>query len=283
MSWIRSYVPELPVPGRRCPNAESIIIHHFPAPVVDAMMHMNPVPSLCKEDISILFASIADYPSIRCCLDPPTIGDLLDRHFRKLDRLAELHGVQRVDTIDGCYIAAANFSAHQPTDHALRLARFALDAMAAAATTAMDEQRPELGPVRLRAGMHCGAVCGSVVGAHGGRKYTLLGDAVNVSSRMESHGAAGAVQCSAASAARIEAQGGGGGGGLALAARDGGVELKGRGHMAAFWLCRTAAAAATEKAAADGGSGPRLHSEAALAAAARADPGEAGNESPPGP
>ncbi len=42
--------------------------------------------------------------------------------------------------------------------------------MAAAGATALDEQRPELGSVRILAGIHCGVVCGSVVGAHGGRK-----------------------------------------------------------------------------------------------------------------
>jgi hypothetical protein len=46
----------------------------------------------------------------------------------------------------------------------------ALDALAAAGATALDEQRPELGSVRILAGIHCGVVCGSVVGAHGGRK-----------------------------------------------------------------------------------------------------------------
>ena len=115
--------------------------------------------------------------------------------------------------------------------------------------------------------MHCGAVCGSVVGALGGRKYTLLGDAVNVASRMESHGAAGAVQCSAASAAQIEAQGGGGRK-LGLVARDGGVEVKGRGHMAAFWL-HPSAAAGTEKSNTDGNArpaGPAIGSPLVLAA-----------------
>ena len=75
-----------------------------------------------------------------------------------------------------------------------------------------------------------------MVGAHGGCKHTLHGDAVNVASRMQSHGAAGAVQCSAGAAALIEAQGGIRGGGLRLTRREGGVEAKGLGRMAAFWL-----------------------------------------------
>jgi class 3 adenylate cyclase len=200
------------------------------------MMKGKPVPRVCKHEVSIFFANIVGYNRLRGSMDPANLVGTLERLFSKLDTLAEVHGVQRVDVIDGCYIAAANFSADQASDHAVRLARFALDAVAAAGTTLLDEQRPELGAVEILAGMHCGEVCGSVIGAHGGRKYTMHGDAVNVASRMESHGEAGAVQCSAASAARIEEQGGCEGGGLRLEPRDGGVDVKGRGHMAAFWL-----------------------------------------------
>jgi class 3 adenylate cyclase len=243
----------------RCFNAEAAITHHFPAPVVNAIIQGKAVDPISKPSVSIFFSDIADYSILRGSMEPATICCMLERLFSKLDKLAALHSVQRVDAIDGCYIAAANFSAHQPTDHAVRLAQFALDAMAAATTTAIDEERPELGPVRLLAGMHCGTVCGSVVGALGGRKYTLLGDAVNVASRMGSNGAAGAVQCSAASAAQIEAQGGIGRE-LELLARDGGVEVKGRGHMAACWLRRSRSAAAGQetqkKTAADGNASP---------------------------
>ena len=224
------------VSNRRCSNAKSVIIEHFPPSVAAAIMQGKTVPRVCKQDVSIFFANIVGYNSLRGSMDPATLLNMLERLFSKLDSLAEKHGVQRVDVIDGCYLAAANFSADQASDHAVRLARFALDAVAAASATALDEQRPELGAVRILAGMHCGEVCGSAVGAHGGRKYTLHGDAVNVASRMESQGAAGAVQCSAAAAARIEEQGGCAAGGLRLAARDGGVDVKGRGRMAAFWL-----------------------------------------------
>ena len=76
------------------------------------------------------------------------------------------------------------------------------------------------------------------MGAHGGRKHTLHGDAVNVASRMESHGAAGAVQCSAAAAALIEAQGGASG--LRLTEREGGVEVKSLGRVRTCWVSASA-------------------------------------------
>jgi class 3 adenylate cyclase len=230
------------VSDRQCSSAKNVIADHFPASVAAAMMEGKPAPRTCKQDVSIFFSNIVGYNSLRGSMNPATLIDMLERLFNKIDKLADAHGVQRIDIIDGCYIAAANFSADQASDHAVRLARFALDVVAAAGATALDEQRPELGSVRILAGMHCGVVCGSVVGLYGGRKYTVHGDAVNVASRMESHGAAGAVQCSAASAARIEEQSGSIMAGLRLAPRDGGVNVKGRGHMASFWLGHDACA-----------------------------------------
>ena len=73
------------------------------------------------------------------------------------------------------------------------------------------------------------------------RKHTLHGDAVNVASRMESHGAPGAVQCSAAAAALIEAQGGCSRGGLRLTQREEEVDVKGVGRMRTAWLSHSAA------------------------------------------
>ena len=124
--------------------------------------------------VSILFADVVD-TALRGSMQPVKLFDLLTRLFAKLDLLADQHAVQRVDAIDGCYIAAANFSTKQPKDHTLRLARFAVDAMAAANATLLDEGLPELGTVRLQAGLHCGAVCGCMMGTYGGRKHTPEG------------------------------------------------------------------------------------------------------------
>ena len=208
----------------------------LPGTVAAAMMRGETVKVVSMPAVSILFLHVDGYGNMRGAGMPTTVCIMLARLFGALDALAAAHGVERIDAVDGCYIAAANFSARQPADHAVRLGRFALAALAAAASISLDAEQPELGAVRLLAGMHCGAVCGSVVGAHGGRKHTLHGDAVNVASRMQSHGAAGAVQCSAGAAALIEAQGGIRGGGLRLTRREGGVVVKGLGRMAAFWL-----------------------------------------------
>jgi class 3 adenylate cyclase len=210
-------------------HAIAALTSNFPAAVASKMMRCEQPASTYKDCVSIAFLEIAGYPALRGSENPIILCSLLERLWGVLDALAAHHGVDRIDAFDGCYMAVANYSAPQPADHAVRLARFTAAAVAAADCIAADTQRP----VRLAGGMHCGAVCGSVVGAYGGRKHTLHGDAVNVASRMESHGAAGAVQCSAATAALIEAQGSGG---LRVSAREGGVEVKSLGRVCTAWV-----------------------------------------------
>ena len=50
----------------------------------------------------------------------------------------------------------------QSTDHAARIARFALGCLHAAAETPVDPADPSLGCVRIRAGFHCGPVVAQV-------------------------------------------------------------------------------------------------------------------------
>ena len=219
-------------------------------------LHVAPLSFLST---SILFADIVDYSIFRSTMTPTKLFDLLTRLFAKFDLLADYHAVQRVDAIDGCYLAATNFSTQQSQDHAFRLARFALDAMSAASATPIDEDRPNLGSVRLQVGLHCGPVCGLMMGAHGGRKYTLVGDAVNVASRMESQGAAGAVQCSETFAAELGAEFGQDfGAGLDLMRRAGVLHVRGWGPMPTYWLSWAAITGGNDPAARAGVSPPAI-------------------------
>jgi class 3 adenylate cyclase len=177
-----------------------------PPPIANAAINGKKVQPISRLSASLFFSDVVGFTTISSSLSADKVSRMLDNLFRRLDRLAYLHGVQKVDVVGDAYVAATNFTEDQPEDHAARLARFAIDAVAAAQTVPVDEEDPgQHGFLQVRAGLHSGAVTG-IVGERGALKYTLVGEAVGVASRMESSGAAGRIQCSAAMALLIREQ-----------------------------------------------------------------------------
>ena len=70
---------------------------------------------------------------------------------------------------------AADVYCLQGTDHVARVARFAVDAVAAAAKVLIDVSDPSKGTVTLRAGFDCGPAMACVVGTRA-KKFVLLGE-----------------------------------------------------------------------------------------------------------
>ena len=72
---------------------------------------------------SIFYSDIVGFTQISSKLSADKVARMLNNLFKRLDRLAYLHGVQKVDVGGDAYIAATNFTEDQPDDHAARLAR----------------------------------------------------------------------------------------------------------------------------------------------------------------
>mmetsp|Transcript_51929 Transcript_51929/g.135556 ORF Transcript_51929/g.135556 Transcript_51929/m.135556 type:complete len:561 (-) Transcript_51929:415-2097(-) len=177
--------------------------------------------------VSVFFADIVGFTSLAASMHPCEAAAMLYRLFARFDTLAKQHGVQPIDIIGDSYFAATNLNGDQSSDHAARLARFALDAVRAASETAVECGREDGGRVQVRVGLHCGPAASAWLG-----KRTLIGDTVNTASRMESTGRAGSVQCTPAMAALIAQQDPS----LSLCPRGGPVELKGMGTMGTYWV-----------------------------------------------
>jgi adenylate cyclase len=137
---------------------------------------------------SILFADVVDFTPLADRLRPTEVVNLLDHLFSHFDDLAERYGVEKIKTIGDAYMVAAGVPVPR-SDHARVMALLALDMRESMRS---QDTVGHLG-LEIRIGINSGPVVAGVIG----RKrflYDLWGDAVNMASRMESHGTPGRIQ-----------------------------------------------------------------------------------------
>ena len=144
------------------------------------------------ETLSVVFADLVGFTAAGHDLPPEEIVGFLDGLVRTFDALAEQQGVEKIKTIGDSYMAAAGFDG-RARDGAVAIGRFALAMLEANAAHA------PLGRAKLelRIGIHCGPATAGVIGDTR-LSYDVWGGAVNIASRMESHGEAGRIQVSTA-------------------------------------------------------------------------------------
>jgi adenylate cyclase len=169
-------------------KAESLLLNILPQSIAERLKAETRTIADQFNSASILFADVVDFTPLAERLPPTKVVAVLDHLFSHFDMLAERYGVEKIKTIGDCYMVAAGVPSPR-ADHAQVLARIALEMQAAMGTV---DGIGEFG-LELRVGINSGPVVAGVIG----RKrflYDLWGDAVNIASRMESHGTSGRIQ-----------------------------------------------------------------------------------------
>mmetsp|Transcript_23064 Transcript_23064/g.60239 ORF Transcript_23064/g.60239 Transcript_23064/m.60239 type:complete len:514 (+) Transcript_23064:1657-3198(+) len=131
------------------------------------------------EQVTILFADIVGFTDLSDQLPPSEVMTLLGGLYKEYDQRAVELGLYTVDTVGDCYMCAANLIQPLPNqvDVMVGFARMVLEVANATLT-------PLGTPLSIRVGIHTGPLMSGVIGVHR-LKFTLLGDTVNVASRME--------------------------------------------------------------------------------------------------
>ncbi len=204
-------------------RADALLHAVLPAPVVARLTNGERVIADRYESVSILFADLVGFTPVAARTSPGDLVRRLDGIFRAFDGLAESHGVEKIKTIGDAYMAASGVP-DICSDHADRIMRLAWEMLGTMATC-----DPDTEPFALRIGIHSGPV---VAGLIGDRRfvYDVWGETVNIASRLESHGAPGAIQISQATFGLLTDRWD--------TAPAGAVDLKGVGAMPAWRVAR---------------------------------------------
>jgi adenylate cyclase len=206
-------------------RSEKLLYRIMPRRVAAALRAGQPRQSLveCYEGVTCVFAGVVGFAMLAETHSPSDIIAMIDTLYARMDQIAREVGVLKVATVGDAYFAVAGVpDAADPRESAARMAAFAIllrDLVAA-------EVR-QYG-ILLRIGLHSGPVVAGVVGSLS-PQFTLIGDTVNVASRMESNGVSGKIHCSPETHALLTPN-------FTFTKRVPLMTIKGKGKMQTYWL-----------------------------------------------
>jgi class 3 adenylate cyclase len=137
-----------------------------------------------ERELTIMFTDIRAFSTLAEKMRPAEIAELLNRHFNLLAGCIEAEG-GTVDKYIGDCIMAFWGAPDAMADHAARALRAAA-AIQRAVLADIHRQRQAGGvEVAVRVGIHSGPVVVGNIGSESRLNYTVVGDAVNIASRIE--------------------------------------------------------------------------------------------------
>jgi adenylate cyclase len=163
-------------------KSERLLLNILPQPIAERLKHGERNIAERFAEVTVLFADIVDFTLLANETDPEDLVTLLNELFSRFDRLAERHGLEKIKTIGDSYLVVGGLPLPRP-DHAEAVAEMALEMLASVRDLNSDSGID----LRVRIGLNTGPVVAGVIGR---KKFTydLWGSAVNLASRMQSHG-----------------------------------------------------------------------------------------------
>jgi class 3 adenylate cyclase len=207
---------------------KSLLHKILPEVISDRMIVGEEIISDFFPSASILFADMVGFTSMTAQMNALDVGRFLNYVFGEFDLIMKKHGCEKIKTIGDGYMAAAGVPI-ECSDHALRLANAALEMFS---VQSLPNHIKKLIPINskfeFRIGINSGPVMAGVMGKDR-FIYDIFSDAVNLASRMESHGESGKIHVSEAvknelinSSFHFESRGI--------------IEVKGKGSMHTYFL-----------------------------------------------
>jgi adenylate cyclase len=155
---------------------------YLPKPIVQSLISRGVAVSLESQsrEVTVLFTDVVGFTGRTANLSAEETAEFLNHHLGVLTGCIEAEDGTVDKFIGDAVMALWNAIEDQP-DHAARAARAA---RAIAAALRQDNAAREV-PVRVRIGLHSGAVVLGNIGTATRMNYTVVGDTVNIAQRIE--------------------------------------------------------------------------------------------------
>jgi adenylate cyclase len=138
-----------------------------------------------QREVTILFSDIRSFTSMSETMAPREVLEFLDEYFGHMGQIVRGHeGMLNKFLGDG--MLAVWGVPDQQEDHAVRAVRAALDMRKKLVELNEYRVREGRAEIRIGIGVHTGVVAAGMLGGADQREYTVIGDAVNLASRIES-------------------------------------------------------------------------------------------------
>jgi PAS domain S-box-containing protein len=203
-------------------QTERLLLNILPAAIAKRLKQEQSTIAEYFADATVMFADIVGFTELSARISPTELVEILNVIFSEFDQLAERHNLEKIKTIGDAYMVVGGIPTPQPNS-VQAIAEMALDMQ----QTMIQFNAQTDGAFSIRVGIHSGPVVAGVIGI---KKfiYDLWGDAVNIASRMESHGLAGKIQVTSTVYERLQDQ--------FLFEPRGIIPIKGKGEMMTYLL-----------------------------------------------
>ena len=155
-----------------------------PAELVEKILSDGMLASGEKRDVTVMFADIRDFTRISETLDPAVVIEMLNGYFRDMSQVIQSHHGHITRVMGDGIMSVFGVLERNPwhVQDAVEAAIGMREALARYNVTLRTRGLPELG---FGIGIHCGLVVAGLVGSDELLEFTVMGDVVNVASRVE--------------------------------------------------------------------------------------------------
>ena len=172
--------------GRQRRRVAALFSEYVPAEVAARLIDEDRVDAALegeRVEISVLFCDLRGFTAQSASMEPTQVKEMLEAYYLHLGQLILEHGGTLMQYVGDEIFAVFGAPVPDP-DHAGK---------ALACALAMQDARPEVGrllaeknlpPILYGIGLNCGSVVAAHVGSAIRRQYAVIGDTVNIGSRL---------------------------------------------------------------------------------------------------